>query len=92
MSEPERIEAAILHLSGERGEHKSICPSEVARTLDADWRPLMGRVRIAAIRLARAGRIDILRHGKPVAPDEVRGVIRLRIRAETTSPSPAAEG
>jgi hypothetical protein len=35
-------------------------------------------IRFAAIRLARAGAIDILRKGKPVAPDEAHGVVRLR--------------
>ena len=91
MSEAERIEAAILRLSGERGEGKSVCPSEVARALRTDWRPLMSDVRLAAIRLARAGRIDILRHGKPVQPDAVRGVIRLRIRPVRASPTETIE-
>ena len=81
MDEPAPIEAAILRLAAERGPDKSICPSEVARALEADWRPLMAPVRRAAIRLALAGRIDILRHGRPVGPDPVKGVIRLRARA-----------
>ena len=55
---------------------------EVARALaggdDGPWRPLMGRVRQAAMALARQGRVEILRKGKPVPPVEVRGVIRLR--------------
>jgi hypothetical protein len=75
------IEATILALAGARGGDGSICPSEVARGLAADWRPLLGPVRRIAARLARAGRIDILRKGRPIDPDEVRGVIRLRIRA-----------
>ncbi len=66
-----------------RGADKSICPSEVARALlpgaqQDGWQSLMTPVREAAIRLARAGRIDILRKGRPVPPEEVRGVIRLR--------------
>ncbi len=86
-----RIEAEILRLAAARGPGKSICPSEVARALvpghdddmaEAAWRPLMGPVRRAAIGLATGGFIDILRKGKPVDPgQEVRGVIRLRIRA-----------
>ncbi len=79
------IEAEILRLADARGAGKSICPSEVARALDADWRPLMGRVRQAAIQLAEAGRIDILRKGRPVPPEAARGVIRLRIRSEVRS-------
>ncbi len=77
-----RIEAEILRQTAERGAEKSICPSEVARALDPDWRTLMTAVRRAAIRLAQAGRIDILRKGKPVPPDDVRGVIRLRLHKE----------
>ncbi len=76
-----RIEAEILRLTTERGPDKSICPSEVARALDPNWRPLMSRVRRVALALAGAGRIDVLRKGKPVTThDEVRGVIRLRVR------------
>jgi hypothetical protein len=35
-------------------------------------------VRRAAVELARAGSIEILRKGKPVPPEAMRGVIRLR--------------
>ena len=74
-------EAAILVAAAARGPGKSICPSEVARRLRPDgWQAMMSPVRHAAIRLAAAGLIDILRKGKPVSRDEVRGVIRLRIR------------
>jgi len=76
------IEEAILRLAAARGAAKSICPSEVARDLaggeEIAWRPLMGPIRRAAIGLAREGRIEILRKGKAVPPEEVRGVIRLR--------------
>jgi hypothetical protein len=76
------IATEILRQTAARGPGKSICPSEVARTLaggeDGPWRPLMGPVRQAAAALARAGRIEVLRKGKPVPPEEVRGVVRLR--------------
>ena len=68
----------ILALTAQRGPAKSICPSEVARTLRPDWQPLLGAVRRAACRLAAAGRIDILRKGHVVPPVGVKGVIRLR--------------
>lgn len=75
----------ILRQTAARGPASSICPSEVARALAGEdaaaWRPLMGPVRQAAIALQGAARIDILRKGKPVSPDAVRGVIRLRSRA-----------
>ena len=73
------IEATILRLAEARGPAKSICPSEAARELAPDWQRWMTAVRQAAIRLALAGRIEILRKGKPTPPADVRGVIRLRI-------------
>lgn len=81
MSEP-AIREAILAIAAERGAGKSLCPSEAARRLaPEDWRPLMAGVRREAIALAREGRIEILRKGKPVNPAAaIRGVIRLRIR------------
>lgn len=78
MSAP--AEDAILTLAAARGRASSICPSEAARALDAEnWRRRMHDVRVAAVKLAKAGRIEILRKGKPVDPDAFKGVIRLRI-------------
>lgn len=71
---------AILTLTAARGAASSICPSEAARALDPEqWRRRMGDVRGAAVRLAKEGRIVILRKGKPVDPENFKGVIRLRI-------------
>lgn len=83
MSAPDaaRLEAVILEMTAERGAEKSICPSEVARAFGDEWRGLMKPVRAAAVTLARAGRIEILRKGKPVADiEDFRGVIRLRVK------------
>ncbi len=78
------IEAAILRLAQDCSPGRSISPMDVARSLDADWHPLLGRVRRAAIGLAKSGRIEILRKGRPVDPAQAKGVIRLRL------PVPAA--
>lgn len=86
---PAAIEASILALTANRGFDKSICPSEVARAMwsgpPADgWQALLTPVRAAAIRLSRTGQVEILRKGRPVAPCDVKGVIRLRqVRPET---------
>ncbi|MGI4941546.1 MAG: DUF3253 domain-containing protein, partial [Janthinobacterium lividum] len=72
---PAEIEALILTLTADRGPGKSICPSEVARALRSDWQGLMTAVRRVACRLATAGRIEILRKGRPVNPEDVKGVI-----------------
>lgn len=80
---PEAIEAAILAQTTARGAAKSICPREVARALVGEsgpWQPLMSPVRHAALKLQAAGEIEILRKGRPVPAEEVRGVIRLRRR------------
>ena len=77
----ERLEHQPAQMSG--GEQQRVA---VARALaggdETAWRPLMGPVRKAAIALAEAGQVEILRKGKPVPIAEVRGVIRLR-RAAT---------
>ncbi|WP_288253949.1 DUF3253 domain-containing protein [uncultured Hydrogenophaga sp.] len=77
-------EQAILDTFAQRGLDKSICPTEAARALaghpqDESWRRSLAPVKLAAQRLARAGRIEILRKGKPVDPETLHGVIRLRL-------------
>ena len=89
---PTLIETTILALTAERGPDKSICPSEVARALQPEnWQPLMTPVRQAAIRLVAAGQIEILRKGRPVSPEAVRGVIRLRAKNPPDAPDPAPD-
>ncbi len=75
----QQAEVVILRLVAQRGPDKSICPSEAARALNPAWQGQMTLVRRAAVRLALAGRIHILRKGQPVDPTTVRGVIRLRL-------------
>ncbi len=77
------IEETMLRLATERGSGKTICPSEVARALGGPhpdgWGPLMQPVRRVAVRLAHEGRIAILRKGRPVDPDDFRGIYRLAL-------------
>lgn len=82
---PERLAEEILRQTAARGPGSSICPSEVARALapEETWRSLMTPVRHAALRLQQEGRVEILRKGKPVPAEEVRGVIRLRAPHES---------
>ena len=91
-SQDATIAAEILRQASACGPAASISPSDVAAALHVEWRSLLGRVRRVAIGLAREGRIDILRKGRPVPlqgavddagePASVKGVIRLRLRAE----------
>ncbi len=87
------IEAALLRLAAARGPLASIDPAEVAHDVapgpGEHWRTKLSAVRRAAIRLAQAGRIDILRKGQAVDPaQDIRGVIRLRIRPTPDAGSP----
>ena len=81
MADDAQIEETLLDLVAARGAGKTVCPSEVARALGGPhpdgWSPLMQPVRRVAVRLAKAGRIAILRKGRPVDPDDFRGVYRL---------------
>ncbi|MGE0254884.1 MAG: DUF3253 domain-containing protein [Alphaproteobacteria bacterium] len=43
------------------------------------WRRFLPAVRQQALHLARAGRIEILRKGKPADPETVKGVVRYRL-------------
>lgn len=73
-----RLGEHIMKLVEERGAGKTICPSEAARAERGDdWRSVMKPVRRAAQKLAREGRIAIYRKGKPVDPENFKGVIRL---------------
>jgi hypothetical protein len=81
-------EQMILRLLAARGLEKSISPTDAARALagnpaDETWRASLAPIKLAAFRLARAGKIEILRKGKNVAPEEARGVIRLRLAIVT---------
>jgi hypothetical protein len=75
------LEETILRLAGERGQDKTICPSDAARSVGGDkpdgWGPLMQPIRRVAVRLAREGRLVIYRKGKAVDPDDFKGIYRL---------------
>lgn len=77
------IEATLLRLVAERGQGKTICPSEVTRLLAGShpdaWGPLMQPTRRVAVRLMKEGQVVITRKGRPVDPDDFRGVYRLSL-------------
>ena len=71
------IEALLMKTAAARAEGATFCPSEVARALADDWRPLMPEVRAVAERLVAAGRLVCTQRGWPVRPLAARGPIRL---------------
>jgi hypothetical protein len=57
----------------------TICPSDAARALDADFRPLMEPVRRVARAMVARGALEITQRGQVVDPERARGPIRLRL-------------
>ena len=85
------VAQAILDLLAEHS--RSVSPEQVARALAAQrarpsdppdlWRRYLNAVRQQALGLARRGRLQILRKGKPVDPNKpVKGVIRLALSSD----------
>ncbi len=75
----EEIERAILDLLAPRDPGKTICPSDAARALSGDFRPLMPAVRERAYAMADEGRLEITQSGRVVDGRAARGAIRLRL-------------
>jgi hypothetical protein len=79
----EQLRATVLRLVAERGAGRTVDPSEVARIVGGPqpdgWGPLMEPLRRIAVELMKAGKIVILRRGKPVDPDGFKGVYRLSL-------------
>ena len=85
MSDP--IEAAIFEKLAKADPKnvggKSIEPAEVAKDLQPEqWQRMLPKVRAVALGLMRQGRLTITKKGKPVDPDDFRGVTRLRLPTE----------
>jgi hypothetical protein len=77
------VENAIFDLLGKLPPGKSVSPEDVAKAVDAaGWRRELGKVRPVAVGLARADRLRILRHNKPVNPEKFKGVWRMRLPLE----------
>lgn len=79
----EALEAAILALLAARGPGHTLSPMDAARAVGGDhpdgWGPLMQPIRRIAVRLMKEGRLVITRKGRPVDPDDFRGVYRLNL-------------
>lgn len=73
MPEDRQIAAALMALARERGRGKTFCPSEAARRLATEWRPLMDDVR----RMAGDLPLAATQKGERVDPVTARGPIRL---------------
>lgn len=76
-----RAAAVMRTLLRHRGADKTICPSDVARTVGGErWRASMELVRDEALERADAGALEIRQRGKVVDGRAARGPIRLSLK------------
>ncbi len=81
------IRVALLDLVAQRGPDKTICPSEVARALNAEnWRSLMPVVREVGQQLVAEGHIVVTQKGQVVDPKHASGPIRYKQTRGTIEP------
>jgi hypothetical protein len=89
-------------LLSRRAYPKTICPSEVARSLSScelqslgvcEWRDLMPQLREMAFELRDRGDVEILQRGEVVSTErgigDVRGPIRVRLMSKTIDAGPS---
>jgi hypothetical protein len=81
---PKSLAATVLTLCAEAGPSRTICPTDAAKAYaeargegPLGWRSHLQEVRRVVVGLANEGRLVIYRKGKPVDPNEFRGVYRL---------------
>ncbi|MEC3861984.1 DUF3253 domain-containing protein [Mesobacterium sp. TK19101] len=67
------IAGVLMALAEARGPDKTFCPSEAARRLADDWRPLMPHIRRVAATLP----LTATQKGTKVDPQTAHGPIRL---------------
>jgi hypothetical protein len=74
----DNIASSMLALVNRRGPGKTVCPSEVARSLDeVAWRDHMDAVRATAAMLVERDKIVVTQRGAVVDPLQATGPIRL---------------
>ena len=72
----DEIAGVLMALAEARGPDKTFCPSEAAKRLSDDWRPLMPQVRKVAAGLP----LIATQQGNPVDPVDAKGPIRLGLK------------
>ncbi len=87
----ETVVETIIQLCAAAWPDETIKPEDIAMVLHPqEWQALTKRVRLAVKQLAEAGHVQILRKGKPVDPDDFKGIYRLRL-ADSFWNSPSEE-
>jgi hypothetical protein len=81
-----------LFLLSTLADGKSKAPQELAQAFHASrakpsdppdaWRRYLTAIRQQSLSLARLDLVEFLRKGKAVAPDEIKGVVRIRLKRQ----------
>ena len=79
------IEETLFDFLSQVRKGDSISPNDVAKAIDAtNWRRELPKVRAVIIGLARQGKLEVLRKGKPIEPEGFKGIYRLRLPQDET--------
>ncbi len=79
------VEETLFDLLSQVRKGDSISPNDVAKAIDAtNWRRELPKVRGVIIGLARQGKLEVLRKGKPIEPEGFKGVYRVRLPQDET--------
>jgi hypothetical protein len=81
MVSDDEIRNALLALALQRGPERSLCPSEIARSLSSDWRPLMAEIRRVGAGLVHEGKLRCTQRGVTAHPLTTKGAIRFSAAA-----------
>ena len=74
------VEETLLGLLSQLRTGDSISPNQAAKAIDqVNWRRELPKVRAVIIGLARQGKLEVLRKGKPIEPEGFKGVYRVRL-------------
>lgn len=72
------VREAIFAVIDGAEKGRTVSPEDVARAVsEKNWNRVIPHVKAEAIRMAKAGEIGIFRKGKPVNPEDFKGVWRL---------------
>ena len=76
----ELVKETMFEMCQAAGVDGAVRPEDIARAIYPEqWQTLLKRIRLMAKQQARAGNLIILRKGEPADPDDVKGLIKLRI-------------
>ena len=85
-------EETLLSLLSQLRTGESISPNDVAKAMSQEhWQRELPKVRAVITGMARQGRIELLRKGKPVDSEGIKGIYRVRLAVATGQSLPPVD-